>query len=156
MGELINRKKRLLPESVLCIGSIILIAFYFNVTNKYTINGWDKDFISSMVMIPVFCFLISYITGRWIFCYTVKGVNKKGIQLLFRLEMIILYVYFICIILFGIFGYIGDTNTGVGDVVNIIFYVYFYAFSGSSAHQGICLLLGIIFAFVITGKEIAD
>lgn len=156
MGELINRKKRLLLESILCMGIIIFIAFYFNVTNKYTINGWDKDFISSMVMVPFFFFLISYMIGRWIFCYTVRGVNKKRIQLLFRLEMIILYVYLICVILVGIFGYIGDTNTGVGDIVNTIFYVYFYAFCGSSAHQEICLLLGIISAFAITGKEIAD
>lgn len=151
MGESRMRTKRLILESIIgvFIGMITFIYRWWMLQNMPDFGV--KDFVYSMILVPVFFFVLAYIIGRWVFHFTVCTVNHKGILVLWIIEVIVLVLYFLFL---GFFMIIKYTNLWLEVPFLQSCYARILVFFGSPVHIVTCVFAGILFSLVIIGKEL--
>ncbi|MBP3475969.1 MAG: hypothetical protein J6K48_06590 [Lachnospiraceae bacterium] len=160
------KMKRLMSESMISIliGAVFFVYRWWMFRNMPDFGG--KDFVYSMILVPVFYFVLAYILGRWVFHFTVCAVHKKGIRILFFSEVAVLCLHLVCVVFTGVMKYVFTQytvteNTYTADMMPWLkdtfwqsWYVHIFAFGGSAIHVIICVFAGILFALAITGKAL--
>lgn len=145
------KTKGLLLETVavICISIIFGLYRWRMLSNISEFGG--KDIIYSLIVSPVFFFMLAYILGRWLFHFVVLGVHKKGIHILLLIEVVVISAY--CIILI-FFSFIKYTNLWLENRFFQSCYAHILVFCGSTTHVIICIFAGILLSMVITGKKL--
>lgn len=110
-----------------------------------------KDIMYSLIVTPVFFFMLAYILGRWIFHFTVLDVHREGIHILFLIEAVIMCLYLIVLIFFAAIKY---TNLWLENRFLQSCYAHILVFCGSPTHIILCIFAGVFFSMVITGKRL--
>lgn len=158
------KTRKLMTESLLSILTGVIFFLYRWRMLQNTLDFFGKDFIYSMVIAPLFYFVLAYILGRWMFHAAVGAVHQKAIHILFSSEAVILCLYLLCVVFTALMKYVFTQytvtqNTVAWDLVPWVqgtflesCYVRIFAFGGSAVHLMICVFAGIFFALAITGK----
>lgn len=145
------KTKGLMIETIIAIFIGIICLGYRSWMLKNISDFAGKDIIHSLIIAPVFFFMLAYILGRWIFHFTVLNVHKKAIYILFLIEAVIMCSYFIVLIFFAVIKY---TNLWLENRLLQSCYAHILVFCGSPTHIILCIFAGVFFSMVITGRKL--
>lgn len=142
--------KKITLESIISI-AVILVVLICRQSMAGNISEFElPDSAISAVISSVFYLALAYISGRWIFHFTVGTADKRGAHILLISDLVILGLYFSTVIFLAIMRY-----TGLWEVSSFIriCYAHFFMYCSSKINVALNVLLGVIFAFAVTIRE---
>ena len=109
------------------------------------------DAIYTAMLVPIFFFILAYIVSRWIMHFTVCSVNRKGIRILFSVEVIMICFYVVVLLFFLIIKY-----SGLWLEYRFLQFCYarILVLFASAKYIMICVFLGTLFALAVRGREL--
>lgn len=161
------KNKRLAAETILGILVGVVFFLYRRHMLEKAPDFYEKDFVYTMVLVPLFFFTLAYLTGRWVFHFTVCAVRPKGIRVLFWADVVIIGLNLVGIAYTGVVKYVFTEYTVTPDTYAYNLapwmqgtfwekcYVRIFAYGGSEIHAVICVFAGLLFALAVTGKKLA-
>lgn len=160
------RNKRLAAETIFGILTGVVFFLYRRHMLENAQDFYEKDFVYAMILVPLFFFILAYLTGRWVFYWTVRAVYPKGIRVLFWADVVIIGLNLIGIAYSGVMKYVFTEYTVTSDTYTRNLapwlqgtfwekcYVRIFAYGGSGIHAVICVIAGLLFALAVTGKKL--
>lgn len=145
------KTKRLMIETIIAIFTGIICLAYRSWMLENITDFAGKDITYSLIVTPVFFFMLAYILGRWIFHFVVLDVHRKGIHILFLIEAVIMCLYVIVLLFFS---FIKFTGLWLENPFFQSCYAHILVFCGSPTHIIICIFVGVFFSMVITGRKL--
>lgn len=77
------QNKRMAAETIFGILTGVVFFLYRRHMLENAQDFYEKDFVYTMILVPLLFFILAYLIGRWVFYCTVRAVYPKGIRVLF-------------------------------------------------------------------------
>lgn len=140
-------------KKIVFLTALMAIFSYWLWRQNNPLDLGEIDYWYVLLICPMLIFGVSYIVSKGVFCLSVCAVYKKGIRIIFIVELAALGMYAVSLLLFAGFSY---GNFWLEHHYIQAYYSWLLMFCGSSQGAVFCAFTAVLLALAVTGKELLN